>query len=111
MNRQSLSVGIMMCMLPATAQAQHIPDIVVLIAAIPLFNAVMVVVHASIKRSVKQFVMHAMLMMVWIALFWLAASYTHSDVLAWLPVALSFVHALLLVYASIHYVTSAGSAD
>lgn len=83
--------------LPGAARAQAILGIVIALASVPLLNAVLVVVFALVRRSLRAFVLHSGLVVVWVVLFWLFSSFTGSDFLAWLPIGLSIAHSLLLV--------------
>ena len=94
--------------LPATAQAQDILGVILLLSLLPLLNLVLALLYALLRLSAAALLLHAGLAAAWVILFWLFASWTDSDFLAWLPFGLSGGHSAWLLYACVRRLRAAG---
>ena len=94
--RRSIACLVLM-LLPQIVWAQRVPMIVLVLAAVPVVNILLAIVYAFISVSARNLMLHIGLAFLWLVLFWLFASYTGSDFLAWLPVGLSVAHSLWLI--------------
>lgn len=98
MMKKLLPASLLLILLPEVAWAHDILGIIIALALIPLVNAILVIVYAVASRSVKAFITHIILVLLWVFLFWMASYYTPSDFLAWLPIYLSIAHSVTLIY-------------
>ena len=94
--RRSIACLVLM-LLPQIVWAQRVPMIVLVLAAVPVVNILLAIVYAFVSASARNLMAHIGLALLWLVLFWIFASYTGSDFLAWLPVGLSVVHSLWLI--------------
>ena len=82
---------------PGTAQAQHIPPIIVALALSPVLVLMLAVVLGIVMRSWKAGLSHSGLIVVWIVLFGVAAYWVENDYVIWTPLLLYVVHAIILI--------------
>lgn len=99
--RNTIAVTLFLLLAPGVAWAQKVPLIAFVLLLVPMVNAALALVHAVVSCSAKAFFVHLGLVFTWLVLFWLFASFTPSDFLAWLPVYLSVGHSLLLLFLTV----------
>ena len=101
MIRVVIVVLLYLLLFPRVVLAHDILGIVIALALVPLINIILAVVYSIIIRSGKQLLLHTSLAFVWIFQFWVFSYYTDSDLLAWLPLVVSVIHSLYLLYRSV----------
>ena len=77
--------------------AQYIPTWFVVAALSPLIVIVFAIILGFLSRSWKVGAVHTGLVLIWVALFALAARYVENDYIIWTPLALYALHALSIL--------------
>lgn len=96
MKRSALALaGLALCW-PPEAHAQRIPDIVVVLAAMPLLAVILAVVLGIVARSWRTGAVHFGLTVVWVVWFVLAAKHLTSDWANWAPIGALAIHLLAM---------------
>ena len=90
-------LAIVLFVLPPAAHAHGIHPLWVVGALSPLAVLLLTVVLGWLRRSVRVGVLHAVLVVVWVVLFWLASSLVTNDYLIWAPLALYLLHTTVII--------------
>lgn len=83
--------------LPFSAHAHAFHPLWIVAALSPLVVLLLTAVLAWLARSVLVGVVHATLIIAWVALFWLASNYVTNDYVIWAPLAIYAVHSVIIV--------------
>jgi type III secretory pathway component EscT len=98
MNRRlHWTLAMVMLVLPSVAHAHEIHPLWVVAALSPLAVLPLTALLGWFRRSLRVALIHAGLIVVWVALFWLASNLVTHDYLIWAPLALYVLHAILLI--------------
>jgi hypothetical protein len=81
---------------PPQAHAQRIPDIVVVLAAMPLLAVILAVALGIVTRSWRTGAVHLGLTVLWVLWFVLAAKHLTSDWANWAPIVALAIHLLAM---------------
>jgi hypothetical protein len=102
--RLRLTVTAVLGTASAPAHAHGIPIWMFVAAASPLFVLILVALYGWLARTVRTALVHAVLLVVWVAWFWLASNYQEvtllglsTDYVIWAALVLYVLHALMLV--------------
>lgn len=87
----------MLLALPTAAHAHGIHPLWIAGALSPLAVLLLCAVLGWMQRSVRVGTMHALLIIVWVTLFWLASNYVTNDYLIWTPLALYLLHTVVII--------------
>ncbi len=83
--------------LPLPAYAQYIPPWLVAAVLSPLLVLVLCAVLGIVARSLRAWLLHSGLVILWVALFVIAAQLVENDYVIWTPIVLYLAHAVLVV--------------
>jgi len=83
--------------LPLPAYAQYIPPWLVAAALSPLLVLVLCAALGIAARSVRAWLVHSGLVLLWVTLFVLAAQLVENDYVIWTPIVLYAAHAALVL--------------
>jgi hypothetical protein len=95
--RSQWKLAIVLLVLTPTAHAHGIHPLWVAAALSPLAVLLLTLVLGWLARSVIIGVIHAVLVVVWVALFWLASNLVTNDYLIWAPLALYLLHTIVII--------------
>jgi hypothetical protein len=98
MIRQSRwKLAVVLLALPTAAQAHGIHPLWVAAAISPLAVLLLTAVLGWLSRSARLGATHAIVIVVWVALFWLASGFVTNDYLIWAPLALYLLHTIVII--------------
>ncbi len=99
MSARSLSVivAVILGALPFSAHAQYIPPWLIVSALSPLLVILLCIIFGWLTRSVRNGALNAVIVLVWVVLFSLAAYFVENDYVIWTPLVLYLLHSALLV--------------
>jgi len=83
--------------LPLPAYAQYLPPWLVAAILSPLLVLLLCAVLGVAARSLRAWLVHSGLVVLWVALFVLAAQLVENDYVIWTPIVLYVAHAALVV--------------
>lgn len=84
-------------LIPAAAQAHGIPLWIAAGALSPILFLILAIILGWLVRSIKVGMLHAVLLVVWVSLFWAASLYVSNDYVIWTPLLVYLLHAALLI--------------
>lgn len=90
-------LAVVLFALPTTAQAHEIHPLWVAAAISPLAVLLLTAVLGWLSRSARLGATHAIIIVVWVALFWLASNLVTNDYLIWAPLALYLLHTIVII--------------
>jgi hypothetical protein len=97
--------------LPTAAQAHGIHPVWIAAVLSPVAVMLLTVILGWLSRSVRLGAIHAMLIVLWVVLFWLASYLVTNDYLIWTPLALYLIHATIIILLVIwHAIARIGGA-
>lgn len=82
---------------PLSAHAHAIHPWMVAVALSPLLAIVLAIVLGVLARSARNGATHVLLILVWVAAFWLASVYVTNDWVIWTPLVLYGIHVVVLL--------------
>jgi len=91
------AAAVALAALPLPAYAQYIPPWLVVAALSPLVVLVLCAALGIAARSVRAWLVHSGLVILWVALFVLAAQLVENDYVIWTPIVLYVAHAMLVL--------------
>jgi hypothetical protein len=83
--------------MPGPVYAHGIHPIWVVGALSPLAVLLLIAGIGWLARSLKLAAVHAALVTVWVALFWLASYFVTNDYLIWAPLAAYLIHSVVII--------------
>jgi hypothetical protein len=83
--------------LPFPAHAQAIHPLWMAGALSPLVVLLLIVLLGWLARSIRLGLVHAILIIAWVVLFWLASTHVTNDYLIWAPLAVYLLHSAVIV--------------
>jgi len=90
-------LAIVLFSVPTAAQAHGIHPLWIAAALSPLAVLLLTATLGWLSRSARVGATHALLIVIWVALFWLASSLVTNDYLIWAPLALYLLHTIIII--------------
>ena len=97
MIRLQWKLAMVLLVLPPAAHAHGIHPLWAVAALSPLAVLPLTALLGWLRRSVRVGLLHAGLIVVWVALFWLASSLVTNDYVIWAPLVLYVLHTIVII--------------
>jgi hypothetical protein len=95
--RLPLKLAVLLFAVPTAAQAHGIHPLWIAAALSPLAVLLLTAILGWLSRSARLGATHALLIVVWVALFWLASNLVTNDYLIWTPLVLYLLHTIVII--------------
>jgi hypothetical protein len=91
------SLAASLVLLSSAAHAHGIHPLWIAAALSPVAVLLLAAILGWLSRSVRLGAIHALLIVVWVVLFWLASFLVTNDYLIWTPLALYLIHTIIII--------------
>ena len=105
-SRVAAYLGALAASMPLSAYAHAIHPWMAAAALSPLVAIVLAIALGFVTRSAIKGSVHALLIILWVILFWLASNYATSDAIIWTPLIVYAGHVLVLFVLVIAHVVA-----
>ena len=95
--RLPLHLAVLLFAVPTAAQAQGIHPLWIVAALSPFVVLLLSAILGWLSRSARLGAIHALLIVFWVALFWLASSFVTNDYLIRTPLVLYLLHTIIII--------------